>query len=143
MRVLATARRYRSPVLTYFCVAETLIATALVSMMFQLDDVNQNLTISFDGRLFFVFIPGDGRRWRRVCFQEFINRCPHSGTSYHTPIFGICESLDGFQLGHILFCPDEPDSLCALLFVEAEPALLGNLNLLILRQQSRAFIGRR
>jgi hypothetical protein len=45
-------------------------------MMFQLNDVNQYLTIRFDYGFFLVLVSFNGRGSRRVRFQKLLNRRP-------------------------------------------------------------------
>ncbi len=111
-------------------------------MVFQLDDVYQYLASRFDDRLLLVVIPINGRTRRRMRFQKLINRCPHPRTAYNTTVFGVNKPFDGLQFGYILVRPDQPNLLRALLSVELEPTLLGNLNLLISIQERRAVVSR-
>ena len=78
-----------------------------------------------------------------MSFQKFIDCRPQSGTADDSAVFGIGKTFDRLQLGHVLLGPDEPDLFRALLLIELKPALLRNLNLLILRQERRAVVGRR
>ena len=111
-------------------------------MVFQLDDVNQYLTIRPDKRIFLLLIPFDRGAGRRVGFQKFINCGHQSGTADNPAVSGIGITLDRLHLGHFPFGPDEPYLLRALLLIELKPALLRNLNRLIFIQERRAVVGR-